>query len=428
MHASIRVPFVSLRRSLNICELSGARALVAQPPGWAAIFVKAFALVAKEEPVLRTLYVKWPSPAFYELPRSVAMVAIARVEDGQDCVLPQKVTAPDEVTVGDRVFRARRGIVLSAGTAPAIPPIEGLAGTPYWTNHEAVETKKVPASLVVLGGGAVGVELAQVFARFGSKVTIVERSPGLLPPEEPEAGELIAGVFGREGIDVRTGVGAQSVARAAEGVEVTLDRGGPLRGERLLVATGRRTDLHPLGVASVGLDADAHAIPVDDRLRAADRLWAIGDVTGLGPFTHIAVYQARIAAADILGEDAPPADYRALPRVTFTDPEIGAVGLTERQAREQGIDVRVGIADLRTSSRGWIHKVGNEGFFKLVEDRRRGVLVGATSVGPHGGETLGLIALAVYAEVPVERLRWMIYAYPTFHRGIEDALADLRAG
>ena len=134
------------------------------------------------------------------------------------------------------------------------------------------------------------------------------------------------------------------------------------------------------------------------------------------------MYQARIAAADILGEDAPPADYHALPRVTFTDPEVGAVGLTERQAREEGIEVRVGMADLRKSSRGWIHKVGNEGFYKLVEDPRRGVLVGATSVGPHGGETLGLLTLAVQAEVPVERLRWMIYAYPTFHRGIEDAL------
>jgi pyruvate/2-oxoglutarate dehydrogenase complex dihydrolipoamide dehydrogenase (E3) component len=195
--------------------------------------------------------------------------------------------------------------------------------------------------------------------------------------------------------------------------------------ERLLVATGRSTDLRALGVASVGIDEDSHAVPVDERLRAADRLWAIGDVTGVGPFTHISVYQARIAAADILGEPAPPADYRALPRVTFTDPEVGAVGLTEQRARDEGIDVRIGFARLEESSRGWIHKVGNEGFFKLVEDHRRGVLVGATSVGPHGGETLGLLTLAVHAEIPVEQLRRMIYAYPTFHRGIEDALRDL---
>jgi pyruvate/2-oxoglutarate dehydrogenase complex dihydrolipoamide dehydrogenase (E3) component len=137
------------------------------------------------------------------------------------------------------------------------------------------------------------------------------------------------------------------------------------------------------------------------------------------------VYQARIAARDILGEQVTPADYRALPRVTFTDPEVGAVGPTEAQARERGLDVRVGMAQVPTTTRGWIHKTGNEGFFKLVEDVRRGVLVGATSVGPHGGEVLGLLALAVHAEVPVAQLRSMIYAYPTFHRGMEDALTDL---
>jgi len=357
-------------------------------------------------------------------------VAVERFEEkgGRFVRGTGRLDGPGRVQVGDRTFEARRGVVLATGTRPAIPPLPGLDTVEYWTNHEAVATKELPRSLAVLGGGAVGVELAQVFARFGSKVTIVERSDGLLPPEEPEAGALVAEVFGSEAIDVRTGVGARSVARAADGVEVELDDGPPLRAERLLVATGRRTELHPLGVASVGLDADAHAVPVDEHLRAADRLWAIGDITGLGPFTHIAVYQARIAAADILGGDAPPADYHALPRVTFTDPEVGAVGLTERRAREEGIDVRVGMADLRTSSRGWIHKVANQGFNKIIEDPRRGVLIGATSVGPHGGETLGLLTLAVHAEVPIEKLRWMIYAYPTFHRGIEDALRDLREG
>jgi pyruvate/2-oxoglutarate dehydrogenase complex dihydrolipoamide dehydrogenase (E3) component len=220
-------------------------------------------------------------------------------------------------------------------------------------------------------------------------------------------------------------VSARSVARTSAGIEVTLENDERVTSERLLVATGRRTDLRPVGVATVGLDEDARAVRVDERLRAADRLWAIGDVTGVGPFTHVAVYQARIAAADILGKPAPPADYRALPRVTFTDPEVGAVGLTEQRARDEGIDVRIGFAPLPKSSRGWIHKIGNEGFFKLVVDQRRGVLVGATSVGPHGGETLGLLTLAVHAEIPVGQLRWMIYAYPTFHRGIEDALRDL---
>jgi pyruvate/2-oxoglutarate dehydrogenase complex dihydrolipoamide dehydrogenase (E3) component len=154
-------------------------------------------------------------------------------------------------------------------------------------------------------------------------------------------------------------------------------------------------------------------------------VWAVGDVTGHGAFTHIAVYQAGIAVPDILGKDGPTAAYHAVPRVTFTDPEIGSVGLSEERARENGIDVRVGFAELPSAARGWIHKAGNEGLIKLVADAEREVLVGATSVGPMGGEVLGALVLAVHAEVPLETLRRMIYAYPTFHRAIEDALRDL---
>ncbi|MDQ3501096.1 MAG: NAD(P)/FAD-dependent oxidoreductase, partial [Actinomycetota bacterium] len=160
-------------------------------------------------------------------------------------------------------------------------------------------------------------------------------------------------------------------------------------------------------------------------LRAADGVWAVGDLTGKGAFTHVGMYQARIATADILGAPHEPADYHALPRVTFTDPEIGSVGLTPALAAEAGIDVRVGTTLVPHTARGWIHKAGNDGFIELVEDRARGVLVGATAAGPNGGEVLGLLTLAVHAEIPVERLRQMIYAYPTFHRGIEDALRDL---
>jgi pyruvate/2-oxoglutarate dehydrogenase complex dihydrolipoamide dehydrogenase (E3) component len=196
-------------------------------------------------------------------------------------------------------------------------------------------------------------------------------------------------------------------------------------GERLLVATGRRTDLGRLGVDAVGLDPKAKAIEVDDHLRAGDRLWAVGDVTGNGAFTHVAMYQAGIAVRDILGQPGPPADYRALPRVTFTDPEIGAVGLTEAQALSRGLRVRTGTAQIPKSARGWIHKAGNEGFVKLVADSDSGVLVGATSAGPTGGEVLGALVVAVHGQVPVERLRHMMYAYPTFHRTIEDALRDL---
>jgi pyruvate/2-oxoglutarate dehydrogenase complex dihydrolipoamide dehydrogenase (E3) component len=166
---------------------------------------------------------------------------------------------------------------------------------------------------------------------------------------------------------------------------------------------------------------------VDDHMRVigADGLWAIGDVTGKGAFTHVAAYQSPIAVADVLGQDHPPADYRALPRVTFTDPEIGAVGLTEAAARDAGVAVRTGTARVPSTARGWIHKAGNDGIIKLVADADRSVLVGATAMGPAGGEVLGLLTLAIHAQVPIDQLQTMIYAYPTFHRGIEDALRDL---
>jgi pyruvate/2-oxoglutarate dehydrogenase complex dihydrolipoamide dehydrogenase (E3) component len=338
-----------------------------------------------------------------------------------------RITAPGEVTIGADVYRARRGIVVATGTEPAAPPIDGLRDTPYWTNREAVETEQVPESLIVLGGGAIGAELAQVFARFGAQVTVVEAVDRLLPPEEPEAGRLLAEVFTREGIAVRTGAEVTRVDHDGTRFTLAVRGAGPLAAERLLVATGRRADLAALGVAAVGVDENAKAMPVDERMRVTEGVWALGDVTGKGAYTHVSMYQAAIVVRDILGTDGPPADYRAVPRVTFTDPEIGAVGLTEAQARDQGLPVRTGLAQLPSSARGWIHKAGNDGFIKLVEDTERGVLVGATSAGPWGGEVLGALSVAVHGEVPTERLRHMIYAYPTFHRAIEDALRDLMA-
>ncbi|MCW2860204.1 MAG: hypothetical protein JWP48_1912 [Actinoallomurus sp.] len=324
-----------------------------------------------------------------------------------------RISGTGEVTVGDQVIRARRGIVVATGTAPAVPPIDGLAGTPYWTNREAIETKELPESLIVLGGGAIGCELAQVFARFGSRVTVVEAGPRLLSLEEPESSDLLMKTFGHEGIEVRLDAKAERI-RHDGGFVVNDD----LRAERLLVAIGRRTNLRGLGLGAVGLDEAARFVDVDDRLRAADGVWAVGDVTGKGAFTHVSVYQARIATRAILGEDGPPADYRALPRVTFTDPEIGAVGLTESQAREQGLDVRVYNTDLANNTRGWLHHA--EGFIKLIESEGR--LVGGTAAGPMGGEILGALAVAVHGEVPVERLRHMMYAFPTFHRALDAAL------
>ena len=160
-------------------------------------------------------------------------------------------------------------------------------------------------------------------------------------------------------------------------------------------------------------------------MRAGEKLWAIGDVTGKGAFTHVSMYQSAIALRDVLGEDGPPARYHAVPHTTFTDPEVGGVGMTEKQARDAGLDVRTGSAPLEQSSRGFVHGPGARGLIKLVEDADRGVLVGATAMGPAGGEILGFLAVAVHAEVPTDTLRSMIFAYPTFHRAIETALADL---
>jgi pyruvate/2-oxoglutarate dehydrogenase complex dihydrolipoamide dehydrogenase (E3) component len=335
---------------------------------------------------------------------------------------------PSTVVVGDRTFEASRAVVLGVGARSWSPPIPGLSGVPAWTNRDAVEAEEVPASLAVIGGGPIGVELGQTFARFGSRVTVLEVGPLLMGPEEPEAGRLLAEVFADEGIDVLTGVTIASVSHDGDRFTVELEGRDPVVAERLLVAAGRRPSLEGLGLASIGVPDDAHAIPVDDHLRVVDGVWAVGDATGKGAFTHVSMYQADIVVNDILGNPVTPADYRAVPRVTFTDPEIGSVGLNERAARARGIAVRVGFTELPSSTRGWIQKVDNRGYIKLVEDADRGVLVGASSAGPMGGEVLGLLTLAVHAEVPTERLRHMIYAYPTFHRAIEAALHDLDGG
>ncbi|MGW1071641.1 dihydrolipoyl dehydrogenase family protein [Streptomyces sp. NPDC002537] len=339
-----------------------------------------------------------------------------------------KLAGPGRVEAGGRVFEARRGVVVATGTKPSVPPVPGLDGVPYWTNRDAIAAKEPPDSLLVLGGGAIGLELAQVYARFGTRVEVVEAMAGLLPAEEPEAGELLAEVLRREGLTVRTGARAAGARHDGDAFTLVLEDGAELTARQLLVATGRRVDLSELGLETVGLDPGARSLKVDGRLLAAPALWGVGDVTGHGAFTHIAMYEAEIVIRAVLGEPGPEADYRALPRVTFTDPEVGAVGLTEHQARERGLRVRTGLARVPSSTRGWIHKAGNEGLVKLVEDVDRGVLVGATTAGPTGGEVMYGLAVAVQAEVPVEALRHMIYAYPTFHRGIEEALADLRSG
>lgn len=333
------------------------------------------------------------------------------------------------VRVGSEVYVADRGVVIATGTSPALPPVPGLADARPWTNRDAVRLRSLPASLLVMGGGAIGLELAQAFGRFGTKVTVIEALDRILAPEEPETSELLHHVLRAEGIDIRTGQAAASVRRADGRVTVQLADGSEVVADELLVAAGRTPNVRGIGLDTVGFDETARpTFTVDEHMRVVGvpKLWAVGDITGRGAFTHMAIYEAGIAADDILRVPHPrTAQTHAVSRVTFTDPEVGSVGLTEAQARSDGLRVRVGVVGGAASTRGWLHGPGNDGLMKLIEDADRGILVGATAVGPRGGELLGVLNLAVHARVPVAELRSMIYAYPTFTRGTLDALAAL---
>lgn len=339
-----------------------------------------------------------------------------------------RLTGPTTVAVGDTSYEARLGVVIATGSRPFIPPIPGLSDVEYWTTHDAIAVEELPGSLIILGGGAVGCELGQVFSRFGVRVTIVEGQDRLLAAEEPEASEVVRSVFESEGIAVHFGARAESVEAAAGTITVTLGDGTRMSAERLLVATGRYVDLKGLGLAAAGLDETGRFIEVDDRMVAGEGIWAMGDVTGKGMFTHVAVHHGSIIAAELLGEQPPAADYSALPRVTFTDPEVGSVGLTEADARAGGIDVVVATKSVPLTFRGWLHGPGSEGVIKLIVDRGTGLLVGGTSVGPRGGDVLGMLATAIHAKVPIETFQHMIYAYPTFYGGIGETIGAYARG
>lgn len=336
-----------------------------------------------------------------------------------------RLTGPGRVEVEGKAFEASRAVVIATGTSPAIPPIPGLANVPYWTNRDAVKVERLPPSLAILGGGAIGVELSQAFARFGVEVSVIEGMDHLLAMEEPEAGAVLGDVLRKDGIKLHLGVHATSVEATSGGVRVNLDNGEQVSATQLLVATGRRTNLSDIGLETIGLYPKVRVLEPDGYMRVADKTWAVGDITASGGFTHMAIYHAGIAVDSILGTDGLEANYRAKPRVTFTDPEVGAAGLTEEQARKKGINVRTGCQKASVTSRGWIHGPGNDGFIKVVEDADRGVLVGATTMGPRGGDLLGIFELAIRNEIPTDDLRHLIYAYPTFYRGVGEAVRNL---
>jgi pyruvate/2-oxoglutarate dehydrogenase complex dihydrolipoamide dehydrogenase (E3) component len=349
-------------------------------------------------------------------------VAVKRLEDaGGTFVRGRGVLSGDgRVVVDGTTYTATKGIVINTGTAPAAPPIPGLADTPYWTNRDVVRLTELPASLVVIGGGAIGCELAQVMSLFGVQVTLVEVADRLVALEEPEASQELERAFAESGIQVLTGASIASVAYA-DG-RFTLDLGEQeLAADKLLVAAGRRNNLEGLGLEHVGLDPQARVVETDERMRAADGIWAVGDIVGKGAFTHVSMYQAAVVLNDLLGRDGPWADYRAAARVTFTAPEVASVGRTEEAAREAGVDVVTATGDL--GGRGWMAR--ESGVIKLVADRGREVLVGGVVVGPAGGEVMSMLELAVHAEVPIATLLQQHFAYPTYHRAYETVLKDL---
>jgi pyruvate/2-oxoglutarate dehydrogenase complex dihydrolipoamide dehydrogenase (E3) component len=309
--------------------------------------------------------------------------------------------------------------VIATGSTPAVPPIEGIEDVGYWTNHEAVWAGEVPESLVVLGGGPVGVELGQFFHRCGSRVTIVDGNRHLLGRLDPDAGTLLAERLSEEGIDIRNEAKVSRVESTGAGVRLRLAGGETLEATRLLVATGRKPNVEGFGFEQLDIEITKQGISVDERLQAAEGVWAIGDVSGVALLTHVGKYQARVAAANVAGRDA-RADYRAIPASVFTDPQVGSVG------RMDGDDVVTGSCKITGGRLSTYERPKREGLVKLAADRSRRVLVGAVTVGPEAGEWLGQLTLAVRAEVPLDVLLDTIQPYPTFSEAIFGALVELR--
>ena len=321
------------------------------------------------------------------------------------------------VGVGEREIEYGN-LVVATGSSAAAPPVDGLDEVEFWTNREAVWVSAVPKSLVVLGGGPVGVELAQFFHRMGAKVTIVEASTHLLARVDSEAGELLGERFEEEGIDVRLEARAERVEAAVCGVRIHLSSGGAIEAERLLVATGRRPNVEGLGLEQLDVELTKTGITVDERMRAGEGVWAIGDPSGVALLTHVGKYQARVAAANIVGRDY-VADYRAIPAAVFTDPQVATVGTTSGDGLVTATH-RIEGGRLSTYERP-----KRPGILKLAADPGKRVIVGAVAVGPEAGEWIGQLTLAVRAEIAIDVLLDTIQPYPTFSEAIFSALQEL---
>jgi dihydrolipoamide dehydrogenase len=320
------------------------------------------------------------------------------------------------VRVGDDILEARRAVILATGSAASTPPVDGLREAATWSNREATTSSEVPGRLLVLGGGPVGVELAEAWSGLGSAVTLVEAAERLLAREEEFASEQVTAALRERGVDVRTGAEVQRATREGGEVRLTLAGGGEPAGDQLLVAAGRRPRTAGIGLGGLGLQ-DGEPVPTDEHLRVPghDWLYAVGDCNGRVLLTHQGKYQARIAADHVLGRPADRLvhDGAVSPRVVFTEPQVAAVGHTLHSAREAGLDVRCVDVGTNANAGGSFVGKGVDGTARVVVDEARGVLAGATFTGAEVAELLHAATIAVVAEVPLDRLWHAVPAFPT---------------
>jgi pyruvate/2-oxoglutarate dehydrogenase complex dihydrolipoamide dehydrogenase (E3) component len=341
------------------------------------------------------------------------------IKGGARLAGPGRVEADGDLLEADH-------IVIATGSQPVRPEIDGLDQVPVWTNREATNVRDIPSRVLVIGGSAVGVELGQFYARMGAQVTIVQRAGTLVDREDPRVGELARDALAADGVIVHTGRAAARARPTGGGAVITLDDGTETETDVVILGAGRQPVTAGLGLKAVGITPGARGeIPVDEHCRAADGLWAIGDVTGVSLFTHVATYQGRVAADNILGRER-TASYQGIPRVVFADPEIAAVGLTTRQARDRGIDVaasEVAMAD--AVDRSWTYERDPRGALGLLADRQDRVLVGAWAVAPLASEWIHQAALAIRAQIPIDTLLDQVAQYPTYSGGYLAGLEKL---
>jgi pyruvate/2-oxoglutarate dehydrogenase complex dihydrolipoamide dehydrogenase (E3) component len=328
-----------------------------------------------------------------------------------------RIAGPGVVAVGDEEHTARH-IIVATGSEPVIPPVPGLQGLDgVWTNREVTGLKELPRRMVVLGGGPVGVEMAQALARMGTSVALVEGQDHVLPREPRPLGEALGKALTADGIELRFGQRASAVSRDGEHFVVSFEDGPELRGDRLLVATGRRPRVHDIGLENVGIDANPRGIAVDARMSAGDGVWAVGDVTGIWPLTYVGKYQGRVAAANILGQTR-EANYDAVPRVVFTDPQAASVGVPDGP-----VTATYPISAVPKTSTYTREYEDHPGFLTLVSDGER--LIGAHGLGPEAGEWMQQAVLAIRAQVPIDVMYDTIQPFPAFTEIVYFALAEL---